>query len=213
MIVAMAGVVWLGGRIDPGPTAGTLRPTSAAEAVRAAELQVPLDPASRTRPQPRMPGRVAGAPSARLAALEPAGHTSWWLDSGPPIEIRFGEQLVRATPARLDVGALREVEAGDRLTVTLPEIGNLDVVIQRVTSPAPDVRQLQGHLADPVESHPVTLTMGRAFAFANVTTPSGTWIAEFEDGNGWILRDDLTDRLVDHSVSDARIPPGLGEAG
>ena len=212
--MALAGVVWLGGRIDPGPTAaGALRPTSAPEAVSAAEPQVALDPASRTRPQPRLPGRVAGAPFAGLAALEPAGRTPWWLDSGPPIEVRFGEQFVRATPARLDLGALREVAAGDRLTVALPEVGDLEVVVQRVTSPAPDVRQLQGHLADPVESHAVTLTVGPALAFANVTTPSGTWIAEFEDGNGWILRDDLTDRFVDHSVSDVRIPPGRGEAG
>ena len=41
---------------------------------------------------------------------------------------------------------------------------------------------------------------------ANVATPTGTWIAEFSGGRGWIAPDDLEDRLVDHSVSDARDP-------
>jgi len=211
--MALAGVVWLGGPLDPGPTVGTLRTPSAAKAGSAAELQGQFEPASRAQRPPRLPLRVAGAPFVGLAALEAAGRTPWWLDSGPPIEVRFGEQLVHASPARLDVGALHEVAAGDRLTLALPEVGDLEVDIQRVTSPAPNVRQLQGHLADPVESYAVTLTVGPALAFANVNTPGGTWIAEFEAGNGWILRDDLTDRFVDHSVSDARIPPGRGEAG
>jgi hypothetical protein len=129
------------------------------------------------------------------------------------VEIRIGAQVAQATPARLDRTALEGALAGDRITITLPDVGVLDVVVQRVTAPRPGVRLIQGHLADPEESFAVTFTLGPVLALANVTTPTGTWVAEFEDGTGWILYDDVADRLIDYRNSDALIPPQQGRAG
>jgi hypothetical protein len=157
--------------------------------------------------------RSANAPRAASGSPPLDGPSPWWLEPGPAVEVRIGTHRVRAAPARLDSDALEAVEAGDRITLALPEVGALDVVVQRVSSPSPSVRQLQGHLADPDESYAVTFTLGPVLAFANVTTPTGTWIAEFENGTGWVLYDDLAERLVDYRNTDARVPPRGGEAG
>ncbi|MDH3686429.1 MAG: hypothetical protein OEP95_09385, partial [Myxococcales bacterium] len=84
--------------------------------------------------------------------------------------------------------------------------------IERIAEPSEGITILQGHLADPAEAWPVSLTRGPGLVLANVSTPTGTWIAEFSDGSGWIAPDDLEDRLVDHSVSDARDPVAEGHA-
>lgn len=158
-------------------------------------------------------GRRADAAPFATGSAQVRGHSPWWLEPGPAVEIRIGAQVAHATPARLDLTALEQALAGDWITVALPDVGALDVVVQRVTSPRPGVRLLQGHLAGPAESYAVTFTVGPVLAFANVTTPTGTWIAEFENGAGWILYDDLADRLVDYRHSDAQIPPRHGQAG
>jgi len=190
------------------------------------EMRGPREPASSAEPSvqdaPRRAGPTSEASAPRAGARLDAvrlplasgfsgGRSPWWLEPGPAVEVRIGAYVARATPARLDSTTLAEVMAGDRITLALPEVGPLDVVVQRVASPGPGVRQLQGHLADPAESYPVTFTLGPVLAFANVTTPTGSWIAEFENGTGWVLYDDLSDRLVDHRNSDARVPP-RGEA-
>ena len=206
-------LLWAAGGLGPAGVEGTNRQpeagASVAARVRHAGHDVPgfADPGA---PGARREGE--GAPRAAGSGVA-TGRSPWWLEPGPAVEIRVGSYVARATPARLDPTTLEEVEVGDRITLSLPDVGALDVVVQRVRSPSPRVRQLQGHLADPAESYPVTFTLGPVLAFANVTTPTGTWIAEFENGTGWVLYDDLADRLVDHRKSDARIPPRDGGTG
>ena len=172
-------------------------------------------PNARPAPGPAREAHVAaeGLPGPAGAPAGSGDPSPWWLESGPKLEVRIGDHAVSATAARLDPAALDGVEAGDRIRLALPEVGTLDVVVRRVASPGPAIRLLQGHLADPAGEYPATLTLGPRFAFANVTTPTGVWMAEFEDGAGWVLYDDLEHRLVDHGLSDERIPPHDGGAG
>lgn len=206
------------GLIGSEPTAPRLsaaatpvRPTpDVAMAPRAA---VP-DPALVLLPQPPTPEPTPREePAEDLAA--PSGGSSpalWRLAGGPPIEIRVGRARILGSPVHLADGLFDETEAGDRISLPIPELGSLEVEIERVAKPSEGITILQGHLADPEESWPVSLTRGPELVLANVTTPTGTWIAEFSGGSGWIAPDDLEDRLVDHSVSDARDPVAEGHA-
>jgi hypothetical protein len=181
----------------------------------------PADPGLVLLPQPaRQPTAPAQAPaSAPDASNEEPGDerdsTSpalWRLAGGPPVEIRVGRAHVLAAPVHLADGLLDETEAGDLISLAIPDLGSVDVEIERIAEPSEGITVLQGHLADPDESWPVSLTRGPGLVLANVTTPTGTWIAEFSGGSGWIAHDDLEDRLVDHSVSDARDPIAEGHA-
>jgi len=191
-----------------------MRPPLEAVAAAAWQDREPTDVASpRPGASEQSAARRAEATPFVSGSAQAPGPSPWWLEPGPVVEIRIGAQVAHATPARLDRTALEGALAGDRITITLPDVGVLDVVVQRVTAPRPGVRLIQGHLADPEESFAVTFTLGPVLALANVTTPTGTWVAEFEDGTGWILYDDLADRLIDYRNSDALIPPQQGRAG
>jgi hypothetical protein len=203
-----SGLLLAAGGFGRPPELGAVRPldVSVREEARGAEASLAGRPRADARPEP---ARDADADSG----LPAGGPSPWWTVPGPAVEVRIGAHVAHATPARFDRTALDRVEAGDRITLTLPEVGALDVVVQRIASPSPSVRLLHGHLADPVEEYPATLTLGPVFSFANVTTPTGTWIAEFENGAGWILYDDLEDQLVDHRASDGWLPPQGEGAG
>jgi hypothetical protein len=135
----------------------------------------------------------------------------WRIAQGPPIETWIGRERVLGVPLHLDSQVLGDVAPGDRLVVPIPELGALEVEIERVTSPADDITVIQGHLADFEEDWPVSITRGPELMLASVSTPSGKWFAEFAGETGWVAFDDLEDRLVDHSISDMRNPPGTNE--
>jgi hypothetical protein len=175
------------------------------------------DPALVLLPQPR-PEPAPPAPDLTEPApfpspeVEGASPPLWRLAAGPPVEIRVGRTRILGSPVHLEDGLLESTEAGDLISLPIPELGHLDVEIERIAQPSEGITILQGHLADLDEAWPVSVTRGPALVLANVTTPTGTWIAEFSGGSGWIAPDDLEDRLVDHSVSDARDPIVEGHA-
>jgi hypothetical protein len=163
--------------------------------------------AERRDDEPREAARDTATPEGEVISPE-----LWRLAGGPPIEIRVGRARILGAEVHLADGLLEATEAGDLLSLPIPELGSLDIEIERIAEPSEGITILQGHLADPAEAWPVSLTRGPGLVLANVSTPTGTWIAEFSDGSGWIAPDDLEDRLVDHSVSDARDPVAEGHA-
>ncbi|MGI9432682.1 MAG: hypothetical protein ACR2PQ_10730 [Myxococcota bacterium] len=197
-------------------------PARSISPVAAAPRAAVPDPSLVLLPQPR-PERVAAVPvTSEAHGSEPADTATpegenispelWRLAGGPPIEIRVGRARILGAEVHLADGLLEATEAGDLLSLPIPELGNLDIEIERIAEPSEGITILQGHLADPEEAWPVSLTRGPGLVLANVSTPTGTWIAEFSGGSGWIAPDDLEDRLVDHSVSDARDPVAEGHA-
>lgn len=165
-------------------------------------------------PPPRgsqAPPTAAARPRPAAAdAVDPIAAPSavWRIAQGPPIEMWIGSEPVLAVPLHLDGEVVGSVAPGDRLTVPIPELGALEIEIERVASPAEGITVIQGHLAAFEENWPVSITRGPELMLASVTTPSGTWFAEFAGETGWVAFDDLEDRLVDHSIPDMRTPPG-----
>jgi hypothetical protein len=200
---------------DPAPptlsAAAAMRP---APEVAAAPPPAGPDAALVLMPTTRSERATRRAERPPAEGIGPGAETPplWRLAAGPPVEIRVGRTSILGAPVHLADGVLEDLGAGDLLTLPIPDIGSLDVEIERVAEPSEGITVLQGHLADPEETWPVSLTRGPGLVLANVATPTGTWIAEFSGGRGWIAQDDLEDRLVDHSVSDAREPVGEGHA-
>lgn len=198
---------------QPRPSAAATPARRAPDVAMAPRAAAP-DPALVLLPHPPSPTTTTAVqpeptevPDARADSASPE---LWRLAAGPPVEIHVGRARILGAPVHLADGLLEATEAGDLISLPIPELGNLDVEIERIAEPSEGITVLQGHLADPEESWPVSLTRGPNLVLANVSTPTGTWIAEFSGGSGWIAPDDLEDRLVDHTVSDARDPVAEG---
>jgi len=153
------------------------------------------------RPERRFaPWKAPPGPSGALPV-------AWWLDGRPGLAVRIGTHDVPAASARLDEAVLLAAAVGDRVSLPLPIGGSVDAIVQRKSEPQPGTLLIQGHLAELEQDYPVIVTVGPVRTFVNLTTPAGTWTGEFADGAGWLHFDDLEARLVDHSISDMRIPP------